>query len=92
MSHMWLYVAMTRMRIAELKNNLSRVLRLVERGETVEVLDRDRAIARIVPIAEPRLHVRAPKRAFAEIRDKSYPPSKLPYDVVEVLLEDRGKR
>jgi antitoxin (DNA-binding transcriptional repressor) of toxin-antitoxin stability system len=36
--------------ISDLKNRLSYYLRFVRRGETVLVLDRDRAIARIEPI------------------------------------------
>jgi prevent-host-death family protein len=40
-----------RVRISELKNQLSRYLRAVRRGEEVEVLDRDVPIARILPIS-----------------------------------------
>ena len=36
--------------IAELKNSLSAYLRLVRDGEEVVIRDRNRAIARIVPI------------------------------------------
>ncbi|MEW5915879.1 MAG: hypothetical protein AB1762_05720 [Gemmatimonadota bacterium] len=39
-------------RISELKNRLSHYLRYVRRGQTVLVLDRDRAIARIEPVRE----------------------------------------
>jgi prevent-host-death family protein len=42
-----------RARIAELKNNLSRFLDYVRSGDTVLVLDRDRPIARIVPLSHP---------------------------------------
>jgi len=38
-------------KIADLKNNLSRHLARVRAGETITVLDRDRPIARLVPIA-----------------------------------------
>jgi prevent-host-death family protein len=41
---------MLTVKIAELKNNLSRYLRAVRRGERVEILDRDVPIARITPI------------------------------------------
>jgi antitoxin (DNA-binding transcriptional repressor) of toxin-antitoxin stability system len=37
--------------ISDLKNRLSHYLRFVRNGETVLVLDRDRAIARIEPVA-----------------------------------------
>jgi antitoxin (DNA-binding transcriptional repressor) of toxin-antitoxin stability system len=39
-------------KISEIKNNLSRFLTLVRRGETVRILDRDRPIAQIVPILD----------------------------------------
>jgi prevent-host-death family protein len=38
-------------RIAELKNNLSRYVARVRAGETITVLDRDKPVARLVPIA-----------------------------------------
>lgn len=41
---------MTKARIAELKNNLSRYLQHVRGGGTVLVYDRDEAVAQIVPI------------------------------------------
>lgn len=45
---------MKRARIAELKNNLSRYLDYVRSGDTVLVFDRDRPIARIVPLSPER--------------------------------------
>jgi prevent-host-death family protein len=41
---------MKRAQIAQLKNNLSRYLDQVRHGETVLVVDRDQAIAQIVPL------------------------------------------
>jgi prevent-host-death family protein len=38
--------------VAELKANLSRYLRAVRRGETVIVCDRNRPVARLVPMRE----------------------------------------
>jgi prevent-host-death family protein len=43
---------MTRVGIRELRQNASAVLRRVVAGETVEVTDRGRAVARIVPMHE----------------------------------------
>jgi prevent-host-death family protein len=89
----WLHVAMKRVKIAELKNQLSKYLRAVERGETVEVTDRDRPIARIVPVPEAeRLTIIPAKRPFSEIRDREYPPSRLPVPITDVLREERGNR
>ncbi|MGH6689188.1 MAG: type II toxin-antitoxin system Phd/YefM family antitoxin [Gammaproteobacteria bacterium] len=41
---------MKRVRVGELKNNLSRYLEHVRAGETVIVLHRDRPVAKIVPM------------------------------------------
>ena len=45
------YSYMIKARISELKNKLSYYLKLVQRGEEIEVLDRDRPVARIVRIS-----------------------------------------
>jgi prevent-host-death family protein len=84
---------MRRVGVAELKNNLSRNLRLVEAGEVIEVTDHDRAIARLIPI-EPktRLALRPPSLSFDQIRRKAYPPSGSAVDYVDLLLEDRHGR
>ena len=55
---LWLDVAMKRVKIAELKDQLSCHLREVERGGEVEVTDRDRPIARIVPVGSRRRRCR----------------------------------
>jgi len=85
---------MKRVKIAELKNQLSRHLRSVERGTEIEVTDRDRPIARIVPVPEsgPLLKTIPPKRPFAEVRDVRYRRLRSPIDLVRLLLEDRRGR
>ncbi len=52
----WLDLAMKTVKIAELKDRLSEHLRAVERGTVSEVIvtDRDRPVARIVPIDQSR--------------------------------------
>ncbi len=83
----------TRVRIADLKDHLSAHLRAVEAGETVEVLDRDRPIARIVPIDAGRSVTLIPaKRPFSEIRDRVYPAARWPISSLDLLLEERGDR
>jgi prevent-host-death family protein len=84
---------MKRVGVAELKNNLSKNLRLVESGEVIEVTDHDRAIARLVPI-EPkaRLVIREPTRPFSEIAHRVYPRAAPGVDYLELLLEDRQRR
>ncbi len=44
---------MTRAKIADLKNNLSRYLAYVREGGEVLVLDRETPVARLVPISPP---------------------------------------
>ena len=44
------HIAMKRAKISELKNELSRYLRYVRKGESVLILDRDRPVARIDPV------------------------------------------
>lgn len=46
-------MAMKSVNVAELKNRLSHYLRLVRRGRSVLVRDRDRVIARIDPAHDP---------------------------------------
>ena len=85
---------MKRVKIAELKNHLSAHLRAVERGAEIEVTDRDRPIARIVPVLDSatQLRIIPPKRLFSALREKRYPPTRWPVDLVELLIEDRTKR
>jgi prevent-host-death family protein len=83
---------MKRVGVAELKNNLSRLLRSVEIGEVVEVMDRARPIARIVPVPRrQRIEIRPAKRPFASIRDRTYPRLSPDIDSLELLLEDRAE-
>lgn len=93
---------MKRAMISELRNRLSEYLRLVRRGQTVVVYDRDRAIARIEPVGAP-----ATRPAGADWVDEMVragtlrpPVAKLPAgwleqrpetraDVVRALLDER---
>jgi prevent-host-death family protein len=45
---------MERVSVRELQQNIRRVMERVERGETVEVTRRRRAVARLSPIRQPR--------------------------------------
>jgi prevent-host-death family protein len=89
----WLYVAMKRVGVAELKNNLSRLLRSVEIGEAIEVMDRSRPIARIVPVEEPkRVTIRPASRPFASVRDRTYTPLAAGIASLDLLREERAER
>lgn len=94
-------------KISEVKNHLSRYLALVRKGEVVRILDRDRPVAQIVPIAEPTAGRRVGSEALAEMERKGLirrgsgrigpeilakdPPGK-PCGVLEALLEEREGR
>ncbi|CAN5148662.1 hypothetical protein BH20GEM2_BH20GEM2_05960 [soil metagenome] len=93
MASLWLDVAMKRVGVAELKDQLSSHLRAVEAGGEVEVTDRDRAIARIVPVAGHReTIVRPPLRPFASIRRRRYPRAGWATSSTELLREERQGR
>jgi prevent-host-death family protein len=44
---------MKQVSVTQLKNQLSRYLRLVKRGECIEILERNTPIARLVGVQEP---------------------------------------
>jgi antitoxin (DNA-binding transcriptional repressor) of toxin-antitoxin stability system len=92
-------------KISEVKNQLSRYLALVRRGEVVRILDRDVPIAQIVPIGRPEdapgedalahlerkgLLRRGTGRIPRELLAKD-PPGR-PAGVLEALLEERRRR
>lgn len=84
---------MRRVRIAELKDHLSQHLRAVEAGGEVEVMDRDRPIARILPADRPRsVPVRPPVKPFASIRDRMHPPADWRIASSDLLAEERQER
>jgi prevent-host-death family protein len=84
------HVVMKQTGIADLKARLSEYLRLVRRGDTVTILDRETPVARIVPVHSAGLHVRKPAAgAPPPNRVPLPPPANLPIDVVELLLEER---
>jgi prevent-host-death family protein len=84
---------MKRVGVAELKNNLSRLLRSVEIGQVIEVMDRSRPIARIVPVEEQRqVAIRPAARPFASVRDRTYAPLAPGIDSLDLLREERAER
>ena len=84
---------MKRVKIAELKDQLSKRLRAVERGAEVEVTDRDRPIARIVPVTDDDgVVLIPPTRSFSRLRRKRYPPAGWGRSSTELLSEERRQR
>ncbi len=86
-------MAMKRVGVAELKDQLSRHLRAVEAGEELIVTDHDRPIARIIPVDEtPRVTIRPARVPFADVRDRVRAPAGWPVDSLVLLLEERQGR
>jgi prevent-host-death family protein len=85
---------MKRVKIAELKDHLSAYLRAVERGAEVEVTDRDRPIARIVPVArgDRGIRILPATRPFGPLRKKRYPAAAWAVDSTTLLRDERGSR
>lgn len=85
------HVTMKSVRIADLKARLSEHLRYVRRGHVLTILERDRPIAKVVPIdEESTLTVRVPAPNAAKLRDVPIPrASRVSRNPVAVLLEDR---
>jgi len=90
----WLDVAMTRVKIAELKDHLSEHLRAVEAGGEIEVMDRNRPIARIAPIRKdgPRIRLLPAKRRLSRADREPQPSADWPVGSLELLLEERRDR
>jgi antitoxin (DNA-binding transcriptional repressor) of toxin-antitoxin stability system len=84
-------MVMKQVRIAELKAKLSEFLRAVQGGESFAVLDRNTAIAQLVPLRErPGIRIRRP--AYGSPTPNKVPlpkPAQLKIDVLELLLEER---
>jgi antitoxin (DNA-binding transcriptional repressor) of toxin-antitoxin stability system len=94
-------------KISEIKNQLSRYLALVRKGEVVRILDRETPVAQIVPISRPHAGGTPGAEALAEMERKglirrgsrridreiidSDPPGG-PGGVLAALLEEREAR
>lgn len=85
---------MTRVCISELKSHLSEHLRRAEAGEVIEVLDRARPIAKVVPMGGEgaTLELIAAERSFASVRAVRLPPTELSMSSLEALRQERGSR
>ncbi|PYN35421.1 MAG: hypothetical protein DME01_12180 [Candidatus Rokuibacteriota bacterium] len=95
---------MKQAKIANLKNNLSRYLDHVRRGGSVTVLDRDRPVARLVPL--PHEGARGASDRLARLERQGLirrgiggrsagvaarKPTRLPGGVLRGLLEERER-
>jgi prevent-host-death family protein len=84
-------MVMKQVGIAELKSKLSEFLRVVQGGESITILDRNRPVAHIVPILErPGLRIRKAASDSPRPNKVSLPnPTHQKVDVLELLLEER---
>ena len=99
--HQTRIVSMTTASISELKANLSRYVNEVRRGGEVQILDRGRPVAKLVPATvgeDPKALDRLVRRGLirpgkgdpAEVLKE--PPLELPVSILDALLEDRDDR
>ena len=94
---------MKQAKIANLKDNLSRYLEHVRRGGSVLVLDRDRPVARLVPLPHDGAHGASERLARLERQGlvrrgtgrssvtAASKPVRLPGGVLRGLLEERER-
>ena len=78
-----------KVRVSVLKAKLSHYLRLVRKGETITVYDRDKPVAEIVPLRQgpPRLRVTEPAPGAPNWWEVDVGP-RLPPELARELLED----
>jgi prevent-host-death family protein len=85
----------TAAKIAELKANLSRYLRMVKTGQDITIVDRETPIARIVPIKKPgKLSITLADKSFIaaakSIRRRRTRTRGI--DSLKILREERERR
>ena len=81
---------MKSVRIATLKDQLSRHLRAVEKGASFVVTDRDRPVAQLVPIpTEDGFDLIPATRPF---NARTFKPTRKKVDSLALLLLERGSR
>jgi antitoxin (DNA-binding transcriptional repressor) of toxin-antitoxin stability system len=84
---------MKQVRISDLKRQLSQHLRAAEAGEIIEVMDRARAIVRVVPAErEAALELIAAPRSFAAVRNVKRARATHGLSSLEALRAERGSR
>ncbi len=81
---------MKSVRIATLKDQLSRHLRAVEKGASFVVTDRDHPIAQLLPVpAEDGFELLPAARPF---RARTFAPTRKKLDSTALLMKERGSR
>jgi prevent-host-death family protein len=85
---------MIQVSISDLKSHLSEHLRRAEAGEVIEVMDRARPIAKVVPMESDGagLELIPAERSFVSVRAVRLPPAALQMSSIEALRRERGSR
>lgn len=84
---------MKSVKIAELKDRLSEHLRAVEQGAEVVVTDRNRPIARIVPVSSAAgLEWTPPTMPFAAVRKRKWAAARWQLQSAQLLDAERADR
>jgi prevent-host-death family protein len=84
---------MKAVKIATLKDTLSKTLRAVQRGDSIVVTDRSRPVAMLMPLEDENgVTLISRTRPFSTIRNKKYPGTQRHMDSLALLLLERGKR
>ena len=85
---------MKRVAISELKSHLSEHIRAAEGGEVIEVMDRARPVARVVPIEREgaALEMIPATCSFTSVRALRIAPASITMSSLEALRRDRGQR
>jgi prevent-host-death family protein len=85
---------MKRVAISELKSHLSEHIRAAEAGEVIEIMDRARPVARVVPIERDAslLELIPAESSFASVRDVRPQSARIAMSSLEALRRDRGGR
>jgi prevent-host-death family protein len=87
---------MISVKIAEFRNQLSKYLKKVRRGDEVVITDRDTPIGRLVPyektIVEEPFDLIPPEKGWGNLAKMKFTPLSKNYGVVDDLLAQRKKR
>ncbi len=77
----------------KLKTHLGRYLRLVRKGESINVTSHRHSVARLVPSSpENGLEIIGPTRPMKDLAGLTAVPLRKKIDGVSALLEDRSRR
>ena len=85
---------MRRVAISHLKSHLAEHIRAAENGEVIEITDRARPVARVVPLeaSVSSFEVVPPTVTFASVRNVRLPRARLRMTSLEALRRDRDVR